>query len=815
VFVPIDSIPDLVKHAFIAAEDKNFYTHNGVDYLAVAGALADNLKGGRLRGASTITQQVAKNFLLTSERSYSRKIKEAILAHRMERALSKDRLLELYLNEIFLGQRAYGVAAAALAYFNKSLDELNIAEAAYLAALPKAPNNYHPVRNHDAALARRNAVLKLMLQNKYITREQATEAQAMPLMMAETKAAPTVNAPFFAEEARRELIERYGQASLDKGGLVVRTTIDPTLQDIAVKALRDGLQTYDQRAGWRGAFARFDTVGEWQSQLAAVPRSVDMPDDWALAAVLDVSPSAASIGFADGTKGTVKLENLKWARASIGEGYSLGPEITKAGDVLKEGDIVMVQPVEGEVMSFALRQVPLVQGALMAMDPHTGRILAMQGGWKYKYGGSEYNRATQAMRQPGSAFKPFIYAAALENGFTPSSIVVDGPFVIEDRPGHFWSPVNYKGDFLGPTTLRVGLEKSRNLMTVRLAHHLGMPMLSDYAGRFGVDDKMPLHLANSLGAGETTLERMTAAYAVFVNGGKKVSPSVIDRIQDRRGSTVYRHDQRICDTCGPLLKWEGQNAPDVPDTRPQILDARVAYQMVSILEGVTQRGTATSLKDLGFPVGGKTGTTNRSHDVWFVGFSPDLVVGVYIGFDQPRSLGKKETGGSLAAPVFKEFMTDAMKNASPMPFRIPPGIKNIQVNARTGRLAAEGDTNLIWESFAAGTEPTEYSTTKILDGTGVNAVPTEVYGGINEDGEGMDDTVGYNDSYTDSDGGGPDAQGASPYGASPYDGSPGVAPDTGYYGGTPSYQPPSPQPAPPQPGFGGNDDATTGTGGLY
>lgn len=780
VFVPIDSIPDLVKHAFIAAEDKNFYKHGGVDYLAIMGALIDNAKGGHLRGASTITQQVAKNFLLSSERSYQRKIKEAILAHRMESVMSKDRLLELYLNEIFLGQRAYGVAAAALTYFDKSLDELTVAEAAYLAALPKAPNNYHPIRNHDAALARRNAVIKLMLQNKYITKEQAREARETPLVMVENKNAAPVNAPFFAEEVRRELIQRYGQASLDQGGLVVRTTIDPKLQDIALESLRKGLQAYDRRHGWRGPFGHFDTVGEWRTQLANMARPIEMPDSWNLAAVTGVSPSAASVGFADGSKGTIKLENLTWARAYIDEGYHQGPDITAAGDVLKTGDVVMVEALAGDPTSYDLKQIPLVQGAIMAMDPHTGRILAMQGGWKYKYGASEYNRATQAQRQPGSAFKPFIYTAALENGFTPSSLVMDAPFTIEDRPGHFWSPVNYKGGHYGPTTIRVGLEKSRNLMTVRLAHHLGMPVVADYARRFGVVDDMPLHLANALGAAETTLERMTAAYAVFVNGGKKVAPTFIDRIQDRRGTTVFRHDQRACESCGTLIKWEGQGAPDVPDIRPQIIDNRVAYQMVSILQGVTQRGTASSLKDIGFPVGGKTGTTNKSNDTWFIGFSPDLVVGVFIGFDQPRSLGKRETGGSVAAPVFKDFMTVALADVPPTPFRIPPGIKNIQVNAATGKLAEEGDKNVIWESFASGTEPTG-GESYILDGSGVNIVPDETYG---EATEGADENYDYN-------------SGTSIYPA--------------------PYRPPYQQapPLPPATSFGGGSEATTGTGGLY
>ncbi len=797
VFVPIDAIPDLVKHAFISAEDQNFYEHEGVDLVAIARALVRNVmnRGKRPEGASTITQQVAKNFLLTNEVKISRKIKEAILAYRMEQAMSKDRLLELYLNEIFLGKRAYGVAAAAQEYFNKSLDELTVAEAAYLAALPKAPNNYNPERHYDKAVGRRNDIIRLMYRQGYITNDQAELARAMPLVTTKRDNSVIVNAPFFAEEVRREIIDHYGQDSLYGGGLVVRTTIDPKLQDIALKSLRSGLQQYDQRHGYRGAFKHFDTMGDWKTELEKITKPIEMPDTWRLAAVLDVNDAAASLGFADddSTKsgGVLKLENLKWARTYIDEGYSQGPEITAASQVLKTGDVVMVEPVADEQQSYALRQVPDVQGAVVAMDPHTGRILAMQGGWKYRYGSSEYNRATQAKRQPGSAFKPFIYTAALEHGFTPSSLVIDGPFVIEDRPGHFWSPTNYKDEYYGPTTIRVGVEKSRNLMTVRLAHHLGMDMVADYAERFGVVDQLPKHLANALGAAETTPLRMTSAYAIFVNGGKKVIPTVIDRIQDRRGQTIFRHDKRACNNCGPLIKWDGQPTPEVPDTRPQVIDPRTAYQMTSIMEGVVQRGTATALKELGIPLAGKTGTTNKSKDTWFIGFSPDFVVGVFMGFDNPRSLGKKETGGSVAVPVFKEFMKDAFKDAFLTPFRTPPGIRNIQVNAATGRPAGPGDTNVIWESFASGTEPGGES--YILDGTGVNVVPDEVF----------DETA--DDHYN--------AGGAPSYQAGAYQGGliPYQDPNQPNPGAPLSPYPEGIIQAPPS----SDQDATTGTGGLY
>lgn len=796
VFVPIGSIPPLVKHAFIAAEDQNFYEHGGIDYVAILRAAVRNLRGEGLSGASTITQQVAKNFFLTNERTYTRKIKEAVLAHRIEQAMSKDRILELYLNEIFLGQRAYGIAAAALQYFNKSLDELTVSEVAYLAGLPKGPNDYNPERYYDDAVSRRNWVVGRMLKDGYITREQAILAKSKPLAIAHRDESLIVNAPFFAEEVRRELVERYGQDSLYGGGLVARTTIDPKFQDIALKSLRKGLVAYDQRHGYRGAYKNFDTVGDWRSELLKIPRPIEMPPDWRLAAVLKVSDREAQIGFSDGEKGKIKLENLKWAREYQDEGYHQGPEITACTDVLKYGDVVMVDqapppeppkpkgaekagpsmPPKPEKGSYALRQIPLLQGAVIAMDPHTGRILAMQGGWKYNYGGSEYNRATQAHRQPGSAFKPFIYTAALEHGFTPSSLVLDGPFVIEDRPGHFWSPTNYHEEYYGPTTIRVGIEKSRNLMTVRLANHLGMEMVADYTQRFGVVDKLPLHLANALGAAETTLLRMTAAYAIFVNGGKKVTPTVIDRIQNRRGKTIFRHDDRPCQDCGPLVGWEGQSAPDIPDTRPQVIDPRTAYQMVSILEGVVQRGTAASLAELGLPLAGKTGTTNKSKDTWFIGFSPDLVVGVFMGFDNPRSMGKKETGASVSVPVFKEFMSEVFKDEPVMPFRIPPGIRNLQVNAATGRLADAGDTNVIWEAFVTGTEP-GVAANYILDGSGVNMVPDEVY-----DDENVPDDYYYSPA--------PAAQG----------GNVPAAPAGVYSGGA--------APAP-------SEDPMTGTGGLY
>ena len=721
VFMPIEKVPDLVKSAFIAAEDKNFYKHEGVDLLAIARAIVTNLKnvgrGRRPVGASTITQQVAKNFLLSNEVSYERKIKEAILAYRIEQVLSKDKLLELYLNEIFLGYRAYGVAAAGLQYFNKSLDELSIAEMAYLAALPKAPNNYHPVRKKEAAIARRNWVIGRMEEDGYITEGQAEMAKLAPLETYERDESRIARAPYFTEEVRRELETRYGEESLYGGGLVVRSTLDPKLQTIAAQTLRAGLMAYDQRHGYRGPIKQIQNLESWGFKDMERPKG--MLENWDLALVTKNGAQEATIKFEDGRAGTIALSEVTWARKYLDQGYARGPEITAVSQVLKRGDIVIVEPLEGKDGAYALRQVPDIQGALIALDPHTGRVLAMQGGWKYSVF-EQFNRSTQAQRQPGSAFKPFVYLSALENGFTPATLVLDAPFVIEDRPGNFWSPTNYSNEYYGPTPIRVGVEKSKNLMTVRLADYLGMERISAYAKHFGINEEMPHLLSNSLGAGETTLLKLTAAYGVLVNGGKKITPSLIDRIQNRHGETVFRHDARGCAGCGKKIRWEGQGAPFLPDERAQLTDPRSAYQMVSILEGVVQRGTGARIKSLGRPLAGKTGTTNESKDTWFIGFSPDLVVGVFVGFDEPRSMGKRETGSSVAVPIFKDFMELALKDEPILPFRTPDGIRNVQINAATGARAKPGDEKVIWEAFKVGTEPSEDM--YILDGTGINIV---------------------------------------------------------------------------------------------
>lgn len=715
VFVPVEEIPALVIKAFLAAEDKNFYNHSGVDYRAITRAMLSNLKalgtGRRPKGASTITQQVAKNFLLTNELSYQRKIKEAILAYRLEQALSKERLLELYLNQIYLGSGSYGVAAAALYYFNKSLDELTIPEAAYLAALPKAPNNYHPIRNHDTAVERRNWVIDRMVEDNAILADQGLLAKAAPLRMV-TREDDVVHAPYFAEEIRRELETRYGPDALYRGGLSVRSTVDPDLQTKAARALRQGLMAYDMKQGWRGPYRRIKNAGsDWAEKLADTKVPPGLLENWRLALVREVALDRVRIGFEDGGKGVIMFPAMKWAHA-----LGSAAEPTHPNQILERGDVIMVEQDDEADDQYYLRQIPQIEGALVAIDPHTGRVLAMQGGWDFDE--SEFNRVTQAWRQPGSAFKPFIYLAALNSGFTPSSLVLDGPITYTDALGRIWQPENYSHEYYGPSTLRVGVEKSRNLMTVRLADNLGMDKIVDYARKFGINEKMQPHLANALGSTETTLLRLTSAYAMLVNGGKKISPHFVDRIQDRRGHTVFRADMRECPDCGTRVRWDAQSVPELPDPREQIEDPRSAYQMVSILEGVVQRGTATKLLEVGRPVAGKTGTTNESRDVWFVGFTPDLVAGVFVGFDQPKSLGDKETGGSMAVPIFKDFIIAATENKPAVPFRVPSGIRQVMVDAGSGRRASFGDAHAIWESYTEGTEPGEYDTAStVLGGT--------------------------------------------------------------------------------------------------
>jgi penicillin-binding protein 1A len=716
VFVPISVIPKRIVKAFLAAEDKNFYEHPGIDFVGIGRAIVTNLtrigSGGRLVGASTITQQVAKNFLLTNEVSIDRKVKEAILAFRIERALTKDRILELYLNEIYLGLGSYGVAAAALNYFDRSLDELSIAEAAYIAGLPKAPNNYHPTRRPRAAVIRRNYVIGRMLDEGYITPEQAASAKAQPLILRQRSGAAVALADYFVEEVRREISDRYGESSLYGGGLSVKTTLEPRLQRIADRVLREGLIAYDRRHGWRGPLGRLSDEESWQEALSkfASPKGIQVArPTWRLAAVLSVDAARAKIGFSGGEQGAIPLARLKWARPWM-KGQRLGPRIRRPNEVLALGDVILVErpgpnkdglpPPDGE---WGLRQIPEIEGGVVALDPHTGRVLAMSGGFSFNR--SEFNRVTQAKRQPGSAFKPFVYLAAMDNGFTPSSIVLDAPFVVDQGPGlPPWKPANYSNKFYGPSPVRLGIEKSRNLMTVRLAQVVGMETVATTAERLGVVKQMPRMLSASLGATETTLLDLTTGYAMLVNGGKRITPTLIDRIQDRNGITVFRHEKRSCDQCAGV-PWDGQDVPEIPDNRERVADARSAYQVVSMLEGVVLRGTGRRIKKVGKPLAGKTGTTNDSRDAWFVGFSPDLAVGVFTGFDQPRPLGRRETGSSVAVPIFRDFMAAALMDKPPIPFRIPSGIRLVRIDPATGKRAVPGMRRVLLEAYKAGTEP--------------------------------------------------------------------------------------------------------------
>ncbi|HXP98349.1 MAG TPA: penicillin-binding protein 1A, partial [Telmatospirillum sp.] len=712
-FVPISVMPKRVIDAFLAAEDKNFYQHSGIDPAGIARAVVVNLKNRGLGsdrrpvGASTITQQVARNFLLTNEVSIARKIKEAILAFRIERAFSKDHILELYLNEIYLGQGSYGVAAAALNYFDKSLDELSISEVAFLASLPKAPS-----RNPQAFRERRDYVIGRMAEDGYITQAEARIALVEAISTRPRAEAVLVpGGEYFAEDIRRELADQYGEASLYKGGLNVRSTLDPALQELATKVLRAGLVSYDRRHGWRGPLTRIDAGAGWNRRLAALPPKPEL-QPWVAAVVLATADDHAEIGFADGRKGRIPMAELRWARPVVAPSRSMGAVPRRSSDVLQAGDVVAIEPVvkseDGKERygadTYTLRQLPKVEGALVAIDPHTGRVLAMQGG--FSYARSQFNRATQALRQPGSAFKPFVYMAALDSGYTPSSLVLDGPIELEQGPGlPKWRPKNDHNDYLGPTTLRVGVEKSRNLMTVRLAATIGISKVAAYAEKFGVVDKLPHELAMALGAGETTPLRLTAAYAQIVNGGRKVTPTLIDRIQDRNGATIYRHDTRTCSGCESTFYTE-QDMPDVPDNSEQLVDPMTAYQMVHILEGVVARGTGRIVSSVGKPIAGKTGTSNDSKDTWFIGFSPDLAVGVFVGFDEPVSLGDHEFGATIPAPIFRDFMTEALKDKPPTPFRVPPGIRLVRVNVATGRPAQPGDANVIYEAFKPDSVPT-------------------------------------------------------------------------------------------------------------
>jgi penicillin-binding protein 1A len=733
IYVPITAIPACIIDAFISAEDKNIYQHGGLDVQGIIRAVVTNMSnlqsGRRAVGASTITQQVAKNFLLTSDQTVERKLKEAILAIRIERAFTKEQILELYLNEIYLGVGAYGVAAAAQSYWDKALNELTLADCAYLATLPKAPSNYDPFKFHDRAVARRNWVIDRIVENGLATKDEGETAKAQPLGVIKRQIGPKIFASeYFAEEVRREILDRFGEDKLYGGGLSVRTTLDPTLQKLARKALINGFVGFDRRrGGWRGPIKQIELKGDWGTTLAAMPVWSDIAP-WRVAVVLEATKEQAKIGLRPGRTpggvlvkerevGVIPFEEVKWARPKLKQG-GLGGAPGSVTAVLKPGDVIYVAPREPKIAEdgtpsatpeqlkgqWSLMQVPQIGGALVAMDPHTGRVLAIVGG--FSFAESQFDRATQARRQPGSSFKPLIYTTALDNGYTPSSIIVDGPICLSQGAGMpQWCPKNYDaGSAAGPSTLRFGIEKSRNLMTVRLANEIGMPIIAEYANRFGVYDNLMPALSMALGAGETTLLRMVTGYSMLCNGGKQIKATFVDRIQDRYGRTVWRHDTRDCSSCS-AREWSNQKEPVLIDDRKQILDPMSAFQMTSIMEGVVQTGTAQRLKALGRPIAGKTGTTNDYKDAWFVGYTPDLAVGAYIGYDQPVSMGHGETGGTLVAPIIRDFLKEALKDVPPVPFRAPPGIKLVRVNHKSGQPAGPGDKSAILEAFKPGQEP--------------------------------------------------------------------------------------------------------------
>ncbi len=736
LFVPIGQMPKLMIEAFISAEDKTFFTHGGLDWQGIASAalryVQVKISGkGQIVGASTITQQVAKNFLLTNERSLERKLKEALLVQRIEQTFTKDQIIELYLNEIFLGLNSYGVAAASLNYFGKSLDQLDLEELAYLAALPKGPNNYHPFRQKERAIERRNWVLGQMFENGYISDVAMREAQGKPLEVNPRPfGAQLFAAESFAEEVRRELVTMYGKEKLERGGLSVRTTLDPKLQLYARQALARGLIAFDRKRGFRGAVAKIDLAsGEW----GALLKDQKVPPDvapWRIAVVLGVTETEAAIGLQprllpDGKQAeeretaAIPLELLKWAR-TYDDGSKLGPVVKLPSDVLAAGDVVFAAPSK-DPTQWHLVQMPDVEGALVAMDPHTGRVLSLVGG--FSYGKSQFNRAVQALRQPGSSFKPIVYAAALDNGYSPASVVLDAPVEFKMPDGKMWRPKNYQKKFYGPSTLRRGIEQSRNVMTVRLADELGMTKIADLAQRLGIYEKLPHQLAMALGAGETTLMKMVNAYAIIDNGGKKVEATLIDRIQDRYGRTIYRHDGRDCSACTQPAWSAGLPEPELLDVREQVMSPYTAYQITSMMEGVVERGTGKKMKIVGKPIAGKTGTSNEERDAWFVGYTPDLVVGVYVGYDNPKPMGKGRTGGELAAPIVADFMQLALRDKPATPFRVPRAIELMPIDAKSGKRAIFGKEGVILEAFKPGDEPPD--STKIIGEGTVTAEATQ------------------------------------------------------------------------------------------
>ena len=684
IFVPYNAISKKVLNSFLSAEDKNFYSHPGVDAKGVLRAIINNISNitssRRLEGASTITQQVAKNFLLTNEVSLNRKIKEAILAFRIERALSKERILELYLNQIYLGGGAYGVASASLEYFDKPISELNYEEAALLAALPKAPSRYNPYKNIVLAKFRRNLVLKNLYENNYINKNEYEKFINKEIILKKRKKIFTEDTSYYVEDIRKNVINLFGFDKVYKQGLNISTPINLDLQKIAIKSLREGLISYDKRKGWRGPLLRGKTIANWKDKLDKL--KLERSINWNLAIVKKIDKFSVEIETENALNGVIRYENISWIKKEFNE-------------ILKIGDVIYVESLKNKV--FSLRQLPLVNGGIVVMDPFTGRVLALSGGFSFKK--SEFNRATQALRQPGSAFKPFIYALALENGYTPSTLILDAPLVLEQGYDlKMWKPENYGKKFYGPSTLRMGLEKSRNLMTVRIAQDLGLKKIVNFSKQLGIYDNPSELLSISLGSAETTLLKLTSAYSSFVNGGKLVKPIMIDRIQDSEGNTIFNNEKRKCTNCDQI-SFLSENYPEIKDEFLQIFSPQTAYQMTSILEGAVQNGTGKKLKDLNLDLAGKTGTTNGNTDTWFIGFTSKLAIGVYVGSDNPASLGRYETGAKTALPIFKEFVKNAVKKKDARPFKVADDILMKVIDPITGEKALTDSKSTIIEAY--------------------------------------------------------------------------------------------------------------------
>ena len=686
IFVPYKAISEKVINSFLSAEDKNFFYHPGVDAKGVLRAVVNNISNiitsRRLEGASTITQQVAKNFLLTNEVSLNRKIKEAILAFRIERALSKERILELYLNQIYLGEGTYGVASASLEYFDKPISELNYEEAAMLAALPKAPSRYNPYKNIKLAKFRRDLVLKNLLENGYINESDYKEFTNNKISLKKRKKTFTEDTSYYVEDIRKDVVEKLGFDKVYKQGLNISTPINLDLQKIAIKSLREGLISYDKRRGWRGPIINSKKLDNWNKDINLDKFRLEKSINWEIAIVIKIDKFFVDVETENKENGIIKYENISWVKKEFDQ-------------ILKVGDIIYVEKLKGN--TFALRQLPEVNGGIVVMDPFTGRVLALSGGFSFKK--SEFNRATQALRQPGSAFKPFIYALALENGYTPSTLILDAPLVLEQGSDlKMWKPENYGKKFYGPSTLRMGLEKSRNLMTVRIAQDLGLKKIVNFSKQLRIYEDPSELLSISLGSAETTLLKLTSAYSSFVNGGKLIMPIMIDRIQDSEGNTIFNNEKRKCINCDQI-SYLSENYPNIRDEFLQIFSSETAYQMTSILEGTVQNGTGKNLKDLNLDIGGKTGTTNSNTDTWFIGFTSKLVIGAYVGFDNPKSLGKYETGAKTALPIFKNFVKNAVKKEEARPFKVADNIIMKVIDPITGKKPSSSTKSTIIEAY--------------------------------------------------------------------------------------------------------------------